>query len=320
MRVISASRRTDIAAFYSRWLLARLRAGYCHVADPFGGRLFRVPLRPEDVVALALFTRDPRPLLPHLPALMAEGYRVYAHVTVNGYQRTLEPRSPWLPRATAAVRCLSGVLGSEAVVWRYDPIVLAEDTPEGWHVARFAGIAERLEGAVDRCVISFVDRYRKTERNLDAVGVRPDWEVGHRHLALATELAGIAFEHGIEVRSCAEEALGAAGVAPGACLDRELLACLRPDLELHLRVTPTRAACACCEATDIGVYQTCGFGCAYCYATDSPAIGLAHLREHDPEDSIMWRPPALRGVDLDEVAETPREPRVGVEPDDPALF
>ncbi len=320
MRVISASRRTDIPAFYSHWLLGRLQAGYCHVVNPVGGQVYRVPLRPEDVVALVLFTRDPRPLTPHLPALAADGYRVWMHVTVNGYPRTLEPRSPWLPRATSAMRRLADVIGAESVVWRYDPIVLTEDMPEGWHVARFAGIAERLEGATSECVISFVDRYSKTERNLDAAGVRADWEVGERHLALAKELRGIAAEHGIEVRACAEEALVAGGIPAAACLDRERVARMRPDVAVHLRLTPTRAGCGCCESTDIGAYDTCAFGCAYCYATSFPALGLARLREHDPADSILWRPPSLRGVDLDAVAEAPREPDERERPEGTTLF
>lgn len=315
MRVISASRRTDIPAFYSRWLLARLRAGYAHTFNPFSAEVYRVGLTPAEVVALALFTREPRPMLRHLPGMLADGYRVYAHVTVNGYPRLLEPRSPWLPRAEEAVRRLGEVLGRENVVWRYDPIVLTDETPEAWHVARFAGIAERLEGAVGECYVSFVDRYRKTERNLAAVGVAPRWDDVPRQLVLARELHGIAATHGIEMRGCCEDSLGEAGVAPGACLDRERVRAMRPDLDLRLRGGATRAGCGCCESTDIGVYGTCGFGCAYCYATESPAEGLRGLREHDPSDSMLWRPAELRGVDLDAIAKPAREADVrGAEP------
>lgn len=310
MRVISASRRTDVPAFYSRWLLGRLAAGYCHVYNPFSKEVYRVGLTPGDVVALALFTRDPRPLLRHLPALTAEGYRVYVHVTANGYPRVLEPRSPWLPKALDAVRRLGDVLGSENVVWRYDPIVLTPETPEGWHVARFGGIAEAVSGHVGECCISFVDRYRKSERNLSAVGVCPDWDDAPRQLALAEELAGIAEANGIVLRACCEEAIEAAGIPRGACLDRERAARLRPDLEQHLKLAPTRDGCGCAEATDIGMYGTCAFGCAYCYATPTPAMGLARLREHDAHDSILWRPDELRGVDLDTVARDAREPDV----------
>jgi hypothetical protein len=298
MRVISASRRTDIPAFYSRWLLARLRAGHCHVFNPYSKQAYRVDLRPDEVAALVLWTREPRPLLPHLPALAAEGYHICAHVTVNGYPRDLEPRAPWLPRAVEAVERLGELLGRENVVWRYDPIVLAPETPEAWHVARFTGIAERLAGSVSECCISLVDRYRKTERNLAAAGVAPEWEVAGRHLALAAELAGIAAENGIALRACCEESLVAAGVATGSCVDGPRIERMRGDLDLRLKPAPTREGCGCAESTDIGAYGTCAFGCAYCYATGTPAEGLRRFREHDPADSILWRPAELRGVDL----------------------
>ncbi len=307
MRVVSASRRTDVPAFYTRWLLRRLRAGYCHVANPFSGDVYRVGLAPDEVASLALFTRDPRPILTHLPSLLAEGYRVYAHVTLNGYPRLLEPRAPWLPRAVAAVTRLADVLGPENVVWRYDPIVLTPETPPAWHLARFAGIAESLAGATGECAISFVDRYRKTERNLGALGVEPSWDDAPAQLALAAELRGIAEERGIRVRACCEEGLAEAGVRAAACVDRERVARMRPDLDVRMRLAPTRAACGCAESTDIGAYGTCGFGCAYCYATPTPDVGLRRLREHDPDDTMLWRPPELRGVDLDAVAVPARE-------------
>lgn len=73
-RVISCSRRTDIPAFYTPWLLRRLEAGYCETANPFSGQISRVALSPEDCLALVFWTRNPAPLLPHLPALDARGY------------------------------------------------------------------------------------------------------------------------------------------------------------------------------------------------------------------------------------------------------
>ncbi|MCA9754062.1 MAG: DUF1848 family protein, partial [Gemmatimonadetes bacterium] len=47
--IISASRRTDIPAFHSEWMLRRLRAGFCHVIHPYSARVRRVSLAPEDV-------------------------------------------------------------------------------------------------------------------------------------------------------------------------------------------------------------------------------------------------------------------------------
>lgn len=305
MRVVTASRRTDIPAFYTPWLLARLRARFAHALNPVSGAPHRIALGPDDMAALGLFTRDPRPILPHVPGLLADGYRVYAHVTVNGYPPALEPRSPSPERAVEAVRTLSGVLGPEATVWRYDPIVLADGFDEAYHRRRFAELADRLSGAVRECYVSFVDDYRKTARNLDAAGIeRVEYAIAERHLELASELRTIAEDRGVGLRACTEPALEAAGVRTGACVDAALVERLRPGAKLRRR--PTREGCGCAESVDIGAYHTCAFGCAYCYATETPELGRQRLREHDAADSVLWRPGELRGATFEEPAEDPQ--------------
>ncbi len=72
--IISASRRTDIPAFYAAWFINRIRAGFCHWSNPYSGQVYRVSLQPADVTALVFWTRNPAPLLPHLDELDARGY------------------------------------------------------------------------------------------------------------------------------------------------------------------------------------------------------------------------------------------------------
>jgi len=298
MRVVTASRRTDIPAFYTPWLLRRLDAGFCHTLNPISGVVTRIPLGAEDMAALGLFTRDPRPLLPHLPRLLERGYRIYAHVTLTGYPAPLEARTPAVDTSLGSIRALSEILGPESTVWRYDPIVLGAGVDEAYHLGRFAVLAAELEGAVRECYVSFIDPYRKTARNLEGVGVKDlAWAVGERHRELAHRLAAIAAERGIELRACAEQVLVADGVREGACVDPTLVERLRPGAELRWR--PTRKDCGCAESIDLGAYHTCGFGCAYCYATETPELGRRNLREHDAEDTILWRPEHLRGADLE---------------------
>lgn len=301
MRVITASRRTDIPAFYTPWLLNRLYAGFAHAINPVAGQLYRVPLSVEDTAAVGLFTRDPGPISAHLPRLMDAGWRFWAHVTINGYPRLVEPSSPTLAEATERFIALSAILGSRFTIWRYDPIVLSDVTPESWHLARFEGLARRLAGHTDAVYVSFCDSYRKTERNLarlEAAGltgvVIGDVE---RERALGEEMAAIAEKYGMRPHACAEPALEGV-MEQGHCVDASLISALRPEVDVKLRPSPTRTACGCYEASDIGAYHTCAFGCAYCYATDSIALGVRRMREHDPADSVLWRPAHLRDVDL----------------------
>lgn len=279
--VISASRRTDIAAFYSKWFLNRIRAEWCEWRNPFGGRLRRVSLRPDDVLAIVFWTRHPAPLLPHLEWLASEGYRFYFHVTINGYPRELESHSPPLDRALDAFRRLSDAVSPAFAHWRYDPVLLGDLTPPEYHLERFGRIAAALEGRTGRCYFSFVDYYGKTRRNLSKVpGLRfyePALEEKQR---LARELSAIARSRNITMYSCCGDALAGDGIVKASCVDAGLIG-------TPLKSVPTRPGCGCTASTDIGAYDTCAFGCTYCYATNSRAAALTRLRAHDPAAPVL---------------------------------
>lgn len=271
MKLISASRRTDIPAFYSKWFLNRIDAGHCQWVNPFGGQVYEVSLRPEDCLGIVFWTRYPAPLLPHLAELKRRGYAFYFHCTINGYGRTLETRNPDTDTAIQAFRALSGAISPALALWRYDPIVFSDRTPPEYHVRRFESLASRLEGYTERCYFSFLDNYGKTRRNLQAAersyGIRFYEPGAEAKLALVRDLQQIAAAHGIALCACCEDAvLMEEGVRKAHCVDLELLRRIRPGLPA-LKPKPTRAECGCVESVDIGAYDTCRFGCIYCYAT-----------------------------------------------------
>ena len=220
MRIISASRRTDIPAFYSAWLLNRLHAGFCHWINPFGGTVYRVSLRPEDCLAIVFWTRNATPLLPHLSALRADGYRFYFHVTINGYPAPLETHSPPPAAAVTAFQRLSDAVSPDLALWRYDPIVLSDLTPPAYHLAQFDLLSRQLQGYTTRCYFSFVDFYGKTERNLKQVatasGISFQRPLPHEQRSLVQQLRQIAEQRGITLYSCCEKELVGEGVAAGA--------------------------------------------------------------------------------------------------------
>jgi len=56
--IISASRRTDIPAFYSDWFYNRLEKGYCTVFNPFNRNQVKyVSLKPDDVDVIIFWTK-----------------------------------------------------------------------------------------------------------------------------------------------------------------------------------------------------------------------------------------------------------------------
>jgi len=323
MHVISASRRTDIPAFYPEWFINRLKAGYCHSRNPFGGQVYRVSLVPEDCLAIFFCTRNPMPLEQHLDWLDEKGYHYYFHLTINGYPAVLDPHGPPWEAAVDVFRRLSDRLSPELVLWRYDPIVISSVTPVDFHVRNFERLAERLEGYTRRCYFSFMNPYIKTRRRLAEVARReqvtfPDTETpdtasgavtseaqpaewAAERLSLASDLAAIASARGITMHSCCGPSLVQGPIERASCVDIEVVRRLSGRPGLVLPRAPTRQGCGCAAAIDIGAYDTCLHGCVYCYATRSHTLAVSHSRQHDPGDSILFRPPPLRGVDLSKV-------------------
>lgn len=295
--IISASRRTDIPAFYATWFMHRVRAGFCTAPNPFNANQIRyVSLRPEDVDAIVFWTRNPRPLLPALDELDARGYCYYFQFTILDNPRQLDPHTPPVAAAVATFRRLADRIGPERVIWRYDPIVLSSITDARFHQERYAWIAAQLRGYTTRSVISVVDDYRKAARRLQTLATqgvvfpKQPPETLPEFAEVMRTLVAAAQQNDMEIMSCAEEIdLTGYGVQPGKCIDDELLARIF-GLQLGLRKDPgQRAACGCVVSCDIGMYDSCLFGCQYCYATSSFARAAANYAAHDPEAPSLRR-------------------------------
>lgn len=285
--IVSASYRTDIPAFYGPWFLTRLAAGEVHVANPYGSRPYRVSLAPGDVDGWVFWTRNPRPFAPALEAVADRGEPFIMQMTITGYPSVLEAAVVPPDRALAALGALAARYGRAAVVWRHDPIVLTSETPPAWHRETFARHARALRGAIDEVVVSVMHPYARARRLLDARAAShgftwrdpPDDE----KRAMLAELAGIAAEEGLRFSLCGQEALrdGLPGVEPAACVDAARLSRVA-DRPIRARPKPHRR-CGCAESRDIGAYDTCGQGCAYCYAVRDPALARRRLAAHRPQ-------------------------------------
>ena len=163
--ILQTGMRTDIPAFYTPWFLNRLRAGFVLVRSPYAPqRVTRYSLSPQVVDLIGFCTKNPGPMLPHLDALRPYAGQ-YWFVTLTPYGRDIEPNVPPKDQVLADIRALSAAVGPEAVAWRYDPILLDGTYTVERHLAEFARMAAALEGAVETCVISFLDLYKKVQRN-----------------------------------------------------------------------------------------------------------------------------------------------------------
>lgn len=293
--IISASRRTDIPALYAKWMANRIRAGYCTVPNPFNrNQVTRVDLRPEAVEAIVFWTRWPTPLMQYLGELESRGYRYYFQFTILGYPRQIDTASPPVGRAVEVFRKLAERISPDRVIWRYDPIVFSDLTPPAFHRRQVEELAMKLEGSTRRCVVSVVDPYRKAEGRVKRLdGTRAGFRAGdpEKIETLVRDLAAIASSRGMETVSCAEEKdFTSCGVAPGKCIDDQLIQRLWGAASPFRKDPHQRPACGCAVSRDIGMYDSCTFGCAYCYATSSFDRARRNHFEHDPESpSLLGR-------------------------------
>jgi hypothetical protein len=287
--IISASRRTDLPAFYSTWFMNRIRAGYCFVPNPrYPEKISRVSLRPEDVDAIVFWSKNPRPLLSALDELSARGYTYYFQFTLNDYPKVLEP-VPSLQRRLKTFHQLSSRLGPSRVVWRYDPIVITAHTGYDFHAAAFEKLVTQLRGATQRVVLSVVDLYRTVDQRLATHGLSPDPEAAqsYKMLQLLRHFAEVSKAAEIVPYSCAEDqAFSKAGVCPGSCIDAELLASLGVSASRR-KDAGQRLSCHCVQSRDIGLNDTCLHNCTYCYATLNQQAAHRRHALHDPNSPIM---------------------------------
>lgn len=293
--IISASRRTDIPAFYTEWLINRIRAGYCLVPNPFNPRqVSRISLLPQDVSAIVFWTRSAEKLMIYLDELDGRGYRYYFQHTLLDYPRPIEPlRSP-LGRRLEAFHGLAERIGPERVIWRYDPIVISEVTLPEFHLKTFNKLARNLRGYTQRCVVSVLDIYRKAKRNLERMEVEgakllPSQDGAAPWFGKLMEgLTEIGQHNEMEVTSCAEEIdLQPYGIRPGKCIDDEYIQRIFGIEVGHAKDPGQRKACGCVASVDIGMYDTCLYGCRYCYATRSFEAARANFARHDPQGEAL---------------------------------
>lgn len=292
--IISASRRTDIPAFYAQWFINRIRAGFCTVPNPFNSnQVSHIELSPEKVDVLVFWTRYPRPLFRYLDELDRAGYKYYFQFTVLNNPRTVDPKSPDFEKAINTFRELADRIGPERVIWRYDPILFTESLDSQYHLDTYGRIASALQGATRRSVISIMDPYPKIAKRMKDVAAQGYTALKESRLNEQINksipgLVEISCSYGMEIFSCAEDLdLSPYGVNPGKCIDDDYIKRIF-GISVTAKKDPSqRKQCGCVLSKDIGMYDSCVFECQYCYATRSFDLAKRQHSEHDPNSPSL---------------------------------
>jgi DNA repair photolyase len=310
--IISASRSTDIPSFYSKWFFNRLQKGHLAWINPFNRQLQYIGFKNARLIVF--WTKDAKPILKYLPVLDEKKIGYYFQYTLNDYENEgLEPSVPPLEKRIINFQELSRQIGKEKVIWRFDPLILAENISTESLLQKMKVIGDELKGYTEKLVISFADikAYRKVQSNLKETSAR-EFSIEEVEM-IVKELQILNNDWGYEIATCAEEYnLGRFGIKHNRCVDDELIVRLyKKDKKLmdflgyeaaeqislfseteyqpnpKLKDKGQRAICGCIVSKDVGMYNTCNHLCIYCYANSSENLVKKNLSQHDPESETI---------------------------------
>lgn len=283
--IIQTGMRTDIPAFYSEWLMNRIKEGYVLVRNPYNPlQVTKYSLSPEVVDLLAFCTKNPAPMFKHIDRLRQYGQ--YWFVTITPYGVEIEPNVPDKKTVMEDFKKLSDIVGIDSIGWRYDPLLIDQLHTVEWHIQEFEKMASNLSGYTHTCVISFIDIYQKVARNFpEAKAV-----TASDRIRIGKEFIKIAEKYDMVIRPCAEgNELAAYGADCSGCMTVHTY---EKALHTHLDVPKQKmnqrnGTCACLLGVDIGAYDTCGHLCKYCYANTNSALVRENMKRHDPKSPFL---------------------------------
>jgi hypothetical protein len=279
--IISASRRTDIPAFFGEWFYNRLVEKFLLVRNPQNHYMVtEIPLDPGLIECIVFWTKNAEDFFRFIPGITSLGYRYYFQFTLTPYGSEIE-RNIDKSRIAKIFINLSGTIGKERVIWRYDPVFVNEIFTIDYHRKQFELLCEKLYPYTEKCVISFIDSYPFLNRNF----------YNNNITTLSTEkiqeiaelLSSIADKYGLPLFTCCETInLEQFGILHNKCVDGRLIERLF-NIEMDVKKDPSqRKGCGCCISRDIGTYNTCLHDCVYCYAKRGTEAG-----RYDPHSPLL---------------------------------
>ncbi|MEG6585776.1 DUF1848 domain-containing protein [Dendrosporobacter sp. 1207_IL3150] len=283
--IISASRRTDIPAFYSDWFFNRVREGFVMVRNPINiHQISKITLDTGVVDCIVFWTKNPANMISRLHLL--EKYKFYFMFTINPYGKNIELNVPQKNDVINTFIQLSKIIGKDKVIWRYDPIILTEDIDLNYHYKYFDHLAGKLAPFTNKCVISFLWMYNKTKFNLKSFAIKHITE-DMKETAVKS-LALIASKHGLKIVSCAESDFSSLGITPAKCIDPQLISKIVGAPIINDKDKNQREKCGCIASIDIGAYSSCTHNCLYCYANSNLRTVYKNISVHNPTSPLLF--------------------------------
>ncbi|MGN1373818.1 MAG: DUF1848 domain-containing protein [Bacilli bacterium] len=288
--ILNVSGRTDIVAFYTPWFMNRYKEGYLDVRNPFNSKLVsRINFSNVDLILFC--TKNPLPIIDRIKEIDKP---IIFHVTLTPYKKDIEPYVIDKRLVIEGIKRLSGILGSDNVVVRYDPIFLSDSYTLMYHIRAFDKMCKLLKGYVKKVVVSFLDDYKNVRYNMRYLRLRAFTEEDYKQIGL--NFSRSALENGMSVQTCFEERnLVNYGFTRGECLSLSLAEKITGKKPKKWKARGKKG-CNCAEMVDVGVYNTCKHFCKYCYANYDEKMVNDNTLRHDVNSSLL-----IGRIDIDDV-------------------
>ena len=276
--ILNVSGRTDIVAFYEKWLIKRVEAGFVDVRNPFNPKLVS-RINFSDVDLILFCTKNPIPILNDLNKIKIP---YLFQITITPYKIDIEPNVPSKKVVIEAVKKISQAIGKENVSVRYDPIFLSEKYNITYHIKAFKKLCMLLNGYVETIIVSFLDEYKNVLKNKNVLQYRKFTEEDYK--IIGKNFSKIAKLNNMKVQTCFEDRnLTEYSFTKGECLSHELAYRLTGKKYKSWKARK----CNCVEMVDIGVYNSCKHFCKYCYANYDEKIVNNNFKNHDVNSSLL---------------------------------
>lgn len=285
--IISASRRTDIPAFYSEWFFNRIKEKYVLVPNPYNPQMIsRIDLSPTVIDCIVFWTKNPDPLIDRLDGL--KDYKYYFQFTLNPYGEDIENHIPAVQKRIEIFKRLSDKIGKEKVIWRYDPLLTNKKYDISFHKEAFAEIAYTLKDHTNRCMLGFIDHYQHIRNEVGKLDIHPLKKEEIEEMAVFFKQTTDQFST-IEFDTCTNKVdLTHLGIPGGMCVDKKLIENICGYPISARKDKNQRSVCNCIESIDIGTYESCLNGCVYCYAIKGNYnTAEFNSRKHDKNSPML---------------------------------
>ena len=278
--IVSASRRTDIPAFYMPWFMDCVEKKRFILKNPYSGKISTLFFTPQTIAAIFFWSKDYSIFLDskYGDKLIKKGFELFFHYTLNSNEKILEPGI----KTNIEKRCenlgiLSQKFGSERIFLRFDPIVFYKDKnnqiKNNLHEFEYI-MTKASESGIKRVIVGFTDIYKKlkqreTKNKISFLDIKDE-----KKISILKKMKKITDPLNINMNLCCETIKGADDfIKREPCISSEYInKILKTDLSTA-KDPGQRKDCCCSKSKDIGSYRDhpCRHNCLYCYASPSGA-------------------------------------------------